>query len=374
MQDAFAVLNAGSSSLKFALYRLARSAVPEPVLRGRIEGVAAASDHAAALAAFERRVACEAPGLRLVAAGHRVVHGGTRFAAPVVITDAVLAELRELVPFAPRHQPRALAAIESLRASHPELVQVACFDTAFHRTQAELAQRFALPQALHDAGLRRYGFHGLSLESIAAQLPQQLGAIAEKRVIVLHLGSGASATALRARKSVATSMGLTPLDGLVMSTRAGALDPGVLLHLLREGWDEPRLARLLYDESGLLGVSGISGDLRALLASDAPAAQLAIALFVQSIVREVGALAAVLGGLDALVFTGGIGENAAEIRARVCERLAWLGIALDPDANARGESRITQVGSAVSAWVVTTDEEGVIARATANLLVGTFRG
>jgi acetate kinase len=373
VQDAIAVLNAGSSSLKFALYALARGLARERVLRGQIDGLAAAGDHAPALADFERRVAREAPGLRLVAAGHRVVHGGTRFAAPVVITEAVLAELRALVPLAPRHQPQTLAAIASLRASRPELVQVACFDTAFHRTQPELRQRFALPQALHDAGIRRYGFHGLSLESIAAQLPQYLGAAADGRVIVLHLGSGASATALRERKSIATSMGLTPLDGLVMSTRAGALDPGVLLQLLREGWDEPRLARLLYDESGLLGVSGVSRDLRALLASGAPSAQLAIEMFVESIVREVGALAAALGGLDALVFTAGIGENAAEIRARVCERLAWLGIALDPDANARRGPRITRGDSEISAWVLATDEEGVIARATAGLAKGTTR-
>ena len=367
MQDAIAVLNAGSSSLKFAVYRLGHPL--ELALRGQIEALAGERDHAAALAEFERRVAAEAPGLRIVAAGHRVVHGGTRFAAPALITAAVLAELRALVPLAPRHQPHALAAIERLRAARPELVQVACFDTAFHRTQPELAQRFAIPQALHDAGIRRYGFHGLSCESIAAQLPEQLGAAAEGRVIVLHLGSGASATALRERKSVATSMGMTPLDGLVMSTRAGALDPGVLLHLMRErGWDEARLSRLLYDESGLLGVSGLSRDLRTLLASDAPSAKLAVDLFVESIVRETGALAAVLGGIAALVFTGGIGENAHEIRARVCARLTWLGFALDESANVRGGPRITREESAVSAWVLATDEEGVIARHTARLL------
>ncbi|MBM4386005.1 MAG: acetate/propionate family kinase [Deltaproteobacteria bacterium] len=368
MQQALAVLNAGSSSLKFAVYRLARGAAPERVLRGAIEGVSGADAHARALAAFELRLASEAPTLHLVAAGHRVVHGGARFTAPALVTDAVLAELRALVPLAPRHQPHAIAAIETLRAARPELAQVACFDTAFHHTLPEVARRFALPQALYDAGIRRYGFHGLSLESIVAQLPQQLDERADGRVIVLHLGSGASATALRGRTSVATSMGLTPLDGLVMGTRAGALDPGVLLHLLRDGWDEARLARLLYDESGLLGVSGISRDLRALLASEAPAAKLALDLFVESIVREVGGQAVLLGGLDALVFTGGIGENAAEVRARVCERLAWLGMALDAEANARGGLRITREGSAVSCWVLATDEEGVIARATAELL------
>jgi acetate kinase len=368
MQDAIAVLNAGSSSLKFAVYRLARGANPERVLRGQIDGVSGADAHARALAEFEQRLAREAPALRLVAAGHRVVHGGARFTAPALVTDALLAELRALVPLAPRHQPHAIAAIESLRAARPELAQVACFDTAFHHTLPEVARRFALPAELHEAGIRRYGFHGLSLESIAAQLPKHLGAAADGRIIVLHLGGGASATALRERKSVATSMGLTPLDGPVMGTRAGALDPGVLLHLLREGWDEARLARLLYDESGLLGVSGSSRDLRALLASDAPRARLAVDLFVESIVREVGAQAALLGGLDALVFTGGIGENAATIRARVCARLAWLGIALDDEANAHGGRRITREGSAISCWVLATDEEGVIARATLALL------
>jgi len=346
MQQAIAVLNAGSSSLKFAVYRLARGAAPERVLRGAIEGVSGADAHARALAEFERRVATEAPALQLVAAGHRVVHGGARFTAPALVTDAVLAELRALVPLAPRHQPHAIAAIESLRAARPELAQVACFDTAFHHTLPELARRFALPQALYDAGIRRYGFHGLSLESIVAQLPQQLGERADGRVIVLHLGSGASATALRGRTSVATSMGLTPLDGLVMGTRAGSLDPGVLLHLLRDGF---------------------SRDLRALLASEAPAAKLAVDLFLESIVREVGAQAALLGGLDALVFTGGIGENAAEVRARVCARFAGLGVALDAEANARGGPCITREGGAVSGWVLATDEEGVIARATAAL-------
>ncbi len=367
MRDAIAVLNAGSSSLKFAVYALG----PAPALawRGQVLGIAGAEDHAAALAEFERRAADEVPGLRLVAAGHRVVHGGARFTEPTVVSDAVLAELRALVPLAPRHQPHAIAAIEALRAARPALVQVACFDTAFHRTLPELARRFALPAALHAAGIRRYGFHGLSLESIAARLPALLGAAADGRVIVLHLGSGASATALRGRESVATSMGLTPLDGLVMGTRVGAIDPGVLLHLMRErDWDEPQLSRLLYDESGLLGVSGLSRDLRTLLASDAQGARLAVDLFVESIVREVGALAATLGGLDALVFTGGIGENAVEVRARVCARLAWLGVGVDEPANAGGGPRITRADSAVSGWVMATDEEGVIARATARAL------
>jgi acetate kinase len=366
MADALAVLNAGSSSWKYALYRLSAAGEPELVLRGRLEGAARAGGHAAAFTELERR-AGEAQ-LALAAVGHRVVHGGAARAAPARVDDALLAELRALVPLAPRHQPPALAAIETLRAARPRLLQVACFDTAFHATQPETSQRFALPRALHDAGVRRYGFHGLSLESIAAQLPDHLGAAADGRVVVLHLGNGASATALRGRRSVASSMGLTPLDGLVMGTRPGALDPGVLLHLLREGWDEPRLSRLLYDESGLLGVSELSHDMRTLLASEAPAARLAVVLFVERLVREIASLAGALDGLDALVFTGGIGENAAEIRARAGARLAWLGVALDPEANARGGPRITRPSAAVDALVLRTDEEGVIARHSARVL------
>ncbi len=374
--DAILTLNAGSSSLRLALFRA--GAEPERAWSGQIAGIGEeprpgdehsleplavpARDHAEALALLLARAAEEARELRIVAAGHRVVHGGERFAAPVVVDAGALAEIRRLVPLAPRHQPHAIAAIEALAAAKPGLVQVACFDTAFHRTQPELAQRFALPEALHAAGVRRYGFHGLSCESIAAQLPAHLGAAARGRVVVAHLGSGASATALREGRSVASSMGLTPLDGLVMATRPGALDPGVLLYLMREhGYDEARLSRLLYDESGLLGVSGLSRDMRVLLASDAPAARLAVALFIERLVREIGSLAAALGGLDALVFTGGIGENAAEVRALVCTRLAWLGVTLDSPANARHGPRLTTETSRVSAWRLATDEESVIA-------------
>jgi acetate kinase len=304
------------------------------------------------------------------AAGHRVVHGGADFTAPVRVDAAVLAALDALVPLAPLHQPHNLAAIRAVSAAAPDLPQVACFDTAFHATIPAVAQAFALPRTLAAEGIRRYGFHGLSYEAIAARLPEVLGPRADGRVIVAHLGNGASLCAMRGRASVASTMGFTALDGLMMGTRTGTIDPGVLLHLMEaKGWDAARLGRLLYKESGLLGVSGLSSDMRALLASDAPEAAEAVALFVYRAVREIGSLAAALGGLDALVFTAGIGEHAAPVRAAIVAGCAWLGLTLDTAANAAGGPRISGPGPA-SAWVVPTDEEGVIARATARLVAG----
>jgi acetate kinase len=391
MTDAIAVINAGSSSLKFAVYARGRAAGEAPLLRGQVEGLGATAryressgagpsssrtlddvpDHAGALGFLMARIGELGPELRLAGIGHRVVHGGTDFAEPVLVSSVTLAALTRLVPLAPQHQPHNLAPIEALRASHPDLPQVACFDTAFHRTQPELAQRFALPEALHQAGLRRYGFHGLSYESVAGSLPGLLGEVADGRVVVAHLGNGASLAALRARRCVATSMGLTPLDGLMMGTRAGSIDPGVLLHLMREsGYDEPRLSRLLQHESGLLGVSGISHDMRTLLASDEDRARLAVELFVYRLVRELGSHVAALGGLDALVFTGGVGEHAASIRADACAQLDWLGVELDPAANERHGPCISRSGARPSLWVVPTDEEGVIADHTERLLGG----
>ncbi len=397
MSEAIVVLNAGSSSLKFGVYAAqpgqggaAAAADEAPRLRGQVEGIGGAarfvcgdgdgridevdssargveatSDHAGALEFILAQIDARLPGLHVVAAGHRVVHGGTRFTEPVVVDEAVLEALRELVPLAPRHQPHGLAAIEALRRSREGLLQVACFDTAFHATQHPLAQRFPLPPRLHEAGVRRYGFHGLSYESVTARLPALLGDAADGRVVVGHLGGGASLAALRERRCVATTMGLTPLDGLMMGTRPGSLDPGVLLHLMRElGYDEPGLSRLLHDESGLLGVSQISSDMRALLASEAESARLAVDLFVYRLVREIAAMAAAIEGLDAVVFTGGVGENAAPIREAVCRRLAWLGIELDAGANAGRGPRITTPSSRVSAWVVPTNEEAVIAAHT----------
>ncbi|MAG34549.1 MAG: acetate kinase [Deltaproteobacteria bacterium] len=394
MNDAIIVINAGSSSLKFGIYAALpgdrRSDAPSPDhapwLRGQIEGLDSSArflctdsagveemitltspgaDHAVALDFILDQIALRLPNLRIVGAGHRVVHGGARFCEPVVVDRGVLDALHELVPLAPRHQPHGIAAIDALCRSRPDLIQVACFDTAFHTTQHPLAKRFPLPPALYEAGVRRYGFHGLSYESVASRLPEWLGETADRRVVVGHLGAGASLAALRKRRCVATTMGLTPLDGLMMGTRPGSLDPGVLLHLMREhDYDESRLSQLLHDQSGLLGVSQLSSDMRTLLSSDAPEAKLAVDLFVYRLVQEVASMVSTLDGIDALVFTGGVGENAASIRGRVCRRLAWLGIDLDVDANGDHGPRITTPDSRVPAWVVPTNEEAVIATHT----------
>ena len=388
MPDAILVLNAGSSSLKFSLFG-ERGGEPVAEVRGlfeRVEGgggpphfVARRPDGAVleertwapdawlgregALGHLLAFVRGAAGGRDLTAVGHRVVHGGSAFTAPVLVDEEVLARLQTFVPLAPLHQPAALAPMRLLRRLDPDLLQVACFDTAFHRTMPPLAQRYALAEDLHEAGLRRWGFHGLSYEHVAAALPALDPAAARGRTVALHLGSGASMCALLGGQSVATTMGFSVLDGLPMGTRCGALDPGAVLWLAEERGLEPRqIQGLLYDRSGLLGVSGISSDLRVLLASDDPRARLAVDLFVERIGRELGSLVAALGGLDALVFTGGIGENAAVVRERVCRGAAWLGVELDPAANAAGGPRLARGGSRVSAWVVHADEEQVIAR------------
>jgi acetate kinase len=386
MSDAILVLNAGSSSIKFSVFpghdRPSRQHI---ICEGECAGIghrvhftakdgagssqvdqylAEGTRHEEALAALLRWFEDHFRDHRLVAAGHRVVHGGSRYAAPVVIDAAVTADLQRLVPLAPLHQPHNLAAITALGKLHPGLPQIACFDTAFHHTQPEVATAFALPRSLAADGIRRYGFHGLSYEYIASVLPGILGpAAAEGRVVVAHLGSGASLCAMHRRKSVATTMGFTALDGLMMSRRCGALDPGVLLYLLQQkGMTADAVSDLLYHDSGLFGVSGISDDMRDLLASPDPRAKEAIDLFVYRIARELGSLAGALGGLDALVFTAGIGEHAAEIRRRVCQDAAWLGINLDQAANAAGGPQISTAGSRASAWVIPTDEDLTIAR------------
>jgi acetate kinase len=301
----------------------------------------------------------------LLAVGHRVVHGGQHYSAPVLIDAKVLEELENLIPLAPLHQPHNLATIRALLETMPSLPQVACFDTAFHRTQPAVAQRYAIPRRFADEGVRHYGFHGLSYEYIASVLPAIEPALADARIIVAHLGSGASLCALHKGRSIATTMGFSPLDGLVMGTRCGSLDPGVLLYLMdRHNMDARALEQLLYHQSGLLGVSGISNDMRTLLASDDPRAQEAIELFVYRAGRETGSLAAALGGLDALVFTGGIGEHSAVIRAQVCRQAAWLGLELDDSANETDVSRISTLSSKVSAWAVATDENLMIAHHT----------
>jgi acetate kinase len=328
------------------------------------EYLAEGTAHEDALAVLLRWLKGHFQDHRLVAAAHRVVHGGSRYAAPVRIDASVIAELRRLIPLAPLHEPHNLAAIAAISKLYPALPQIACFDTSFHHTQDEVATAFALPRRLAAEGIRRYGFHGLSYEYIASVLPDFLGrAEANGRVVVAHLGSGASMCAMLRRKSVATTMGFTALDGLPMSRRCGNLDPGVVLYLMQEkGMTAAEVSDLLYDESGLFGVSGVSDDMQTLLASKDPHAADAVALFVYRIGRELGSLAAALGGLDALVFTAGIGEHAPEIRRRVCEQALWIGVHIDEAANAAGGPRITLNGSKATAWVLPTDEDLMIAR------------
>ena len=308
-------------------------------------------------------------GGRVLGVGHRVVHGGARYTGPVIVTGQVLAELHRLIPLAPLHQPHNLAAIEAVSERLPGTPQVACFDTSFHRTQSTLAELIALPDEICQAGVRRYGFHGLSYEYIATALPRMAADIARARVIVAHLGNGASLCALRDGKSVDSSLGFTALDGLCMGTRPGGVDPGVILYLFQNlGLSAPEVETILYKKSGLLAISGISSDMRDLLASGEAKARLAVDYFVYRAAKEIGALAAVLGGIDGLVFTAGIGENSAEIRRRICESSAWLGIKLDAEANARNALRISVAESRVSVWVIPTNEELMIARHTGLLL------
>jgi len=380
------VLNAGSSSIKFSVYEVGESAAaPASLYRGEVDGLGArprfvardqrgarladetlsGAAHDDGLAAILAWIEARTSNATVVAAGHRVVHGGVRYTRPVRVTPEVMRELEALIPLAPLHQPHNLDAITALSKSRPALPQVACFDTAFHATQPAVAQAFALPRALGEAGVKRYGFHGLSYEYIASVLPEHLGAGGDGRVVVAHLGAGASMCAMRGRQSVATTMGFTALDGLPMGTRPGAIDPGVILHLMTErGMSVGDVTELLYKKSGLLGLSGVSADVRDLLASDSPHAAWALDVFVYRVGRELGSLAAALGGLAALVFTAGIGEHAATIRARVCRDAAWLGVQLDDEANPRGGPCISARGSRATAWVIPTDEELMIARHT----------
>jgi len=392
MADAVLTINAGSSSLKFSVYEVAAGDRLRLSADGQIEGIGNAPHFLARGAdgqvhvdqrwstdeAFDHNRSFRALGgwLReflgdtaLLGVGHRVVHGGVDYTAPIRIDPGVLARLEALCPLAPLHQPHNLAGIRAVAAVQPDLLQVACFDTAFHRGHPELADWFALPRRFYDEGIRRYGFHGLSYEYIASALPEVAPEIAKGRVVVAHLGSGASMCAIHAGRSMDSTMGFTALDGLPMGTRCGALDPGVVLHLIRGcGMDADAIERMLYQECGLKGISGISNDMRTLLASDDPRAAQAIALFVWRIARELGALAAVLGGLDGLVFTAGIGERSAAIRERVCERAAWLGVTLDPAANRAGGPRISTAGSRVAVYAIPTDEEQMIARHTLAML------
>lgn len=390
MNNTLLVINAGSSSIKFAVYQQQAGQLVAGV-NGQIEGIGTLPhfsakqsqdevllkprfavgeihSHKDAITLILNWLRDYLGDSEILAVGHRIVHGGQHYSAPVLIAASVLAELETLVPLAPLHQPHNLIAIRILLEILPTVPQVACFDTAFHRTQSAIAQRIALPQRFADAGIRRYGFHGLSYEYIASMLPTLDPCLENARVIVAHLGNGASLCALKNGCSIATTMGFSPLDGLVMGTRCGSIDPGVLLYLMdHHSMDARELEQLLYYESGLLGVSGISSDMRVLIASNDLRAEEAIDLFVYRIGREIGSLVAALGGLDALVFTGGIGEHAADIRAKVCQHSAWLGLELDEAANQAVIKRISTPVSKVSAWVVATDENWMIAHHTFSL-------
>jgi acetate kinase len=382
------VINAGSSSVKFSFYEGDRR-----ILTGQVEGIGA---HPSAIAVGPNGEKLAPPDLgtkppavpsevlpailpwarekvgyrRLAALGHRVVHGGLHHSRPARVTPGLLAELEALVPLAPLHEPHNLAPIKMAMSLNPELPQVACFDTAFHRTAPEVEQAFALPYSLYEEGIRRYGFHGLSYEYIASVLQQRAPEIADGRVVVAHLGNGCSACAMRNRVSIATTMGFTALDGLPMGTRCGELDAGVVLHLIQQkGMSAEQLVDLLYRHSGMLGLSGISSDFRELLASDDPRARFAIDVFCYHVAGHIGSLAAALGGLDGIVFTAGVGENAAPVRSAICRACAWLGLELDEAANRGNKERISAPNSRVAAYVIKTDENLMIAR-HARTLVG----
>jgi acetate kinase len=389
--QSIAVVNAGSSSLKFAIF----DASPEPSLRlkGLIEGIGATPkasltnpkgehlhmeefpaegfDHAAATQAMMRVASPWLAGAEMLAVGHRVVHGGGEFAAPLRLTEEIVDRLAAFIPLAPLHQPHNLAVIKAMLAARPDLPEVACFDTAFHASQPAIAQSFAIPRKYTAEGVRRYGFHGISYEYVTGRLKEAAPEIAGKRVIIAHLGNGASLCATLDGRSIASTMGFTAVDGLMMGTRCGSLDPGVLVHMMDHyGMDARGLEDLIYKQSGLLGVSGISNDMRALRSSPEPNAKEAIALFVYRVQREIGSLAAALGGLDALVFTGGIGENDASTRAEVCAGFAWLGVALEAAANSRNDFLVSTLASRVSVLVVPTNEELEIARSAFRIVAG----
>jgi acetate kinase len=389
MDDYALVLNAGSSSLKFCVFQRPAGESWRLEARGQIEGIGtsprlsvkdangerladqdvAVRDGREAVEVLAAWLRSKYGGSRVLGIGHRVVHGGSRFSGPTRLNPQVLDQLRELVPLAPLHQPYNLAAIEAAFERLPGVPQVACFDTSFHRGQPAVAELIPLPRELRQTGLQRYGFHGLSYEYIASVLPEVAPEIANGRVIVAHLGSGASLCALKAGKSVDSTLGFTALDGLCMGTRPGALDPGVVLHLFQSlNMSAKEVETLLYKKSGLLGISGISNDMRDLLGRSEPEARLAVDYFVYRAAKEIGALTAVLGGIDGLVFTAGIGENSAEIRERICNASAWLGIELDETANANRQTTISTSTSRVAVWVIPTNEELMIARHTGSLL------
>jgi acetate kinase len=396
MADAILALNAGSSSIKFALYEILSADSLAPVSRGELEGIGtephfvardghgavigerrwppgAAATHEALLGGMLDWIEQHLGADKLVAVGHRVVHGGREFFAPTRLNGDVIKALEKLTPLAPLHQPHSLSPVRAIMALRPGLPQIACFDTAFHRTMPDVATRFALPREYEMEGVRRYGFHGLSYEYIARALRETAPHLASEHVIVAHLGSGASLCAMRDGCSIDTTMGFTALDGLVMGTRCGTLDAGVVLYMLQQkSLSAHEVEQILYQRSGLLGVSGLSSDMRTLLASGDPHAREAVELFVFRIARELAALTGSLGGIEGIVFTAGIGEHAAEVRQLVCERLRWLGVILDPDANAGNAPCISAADSPVEVRVIPTDEERMIALHTLEV-VGSLR-
>ena len=392
MSDLILTLNAGSSSVKFALFEAGESELGL-VAKGQVEGIGSAphfvakdttgsllsesywepvgggEGHTVAFRQIGRWLSEAIEGNRLLAVGHRVAHGGEKHTQPVIIDEQVVAELTRLIPLVPLHQPHNLASIRAVATSRPGLPQVACFDTAFHRQRPTVSDRFALPYDLYEKGIRRYGFHGISYEYIVGRLEKIAPDLSQGRVVIAHLGSGCSMCAVRQGKSVETTMSFSALDGLPMGTRCGTLDPGVLLYLMRQDrLGVEALEDLLYKRSGLIGISGVSNDMRALQESDEPRAQEAIDYFLYRVGQSLGALAASLGGLDGLVFTAGIGENDAATRARVCQDAAWLGARIDPMANERRDLRISVEDSTPSVWVIPTDEERMIAMHTFKLV------
>ena len=390
MQQSILTINAGSSSVKYALFELAEHINEKAAISGQIDGIGTAhvrlvakdntgtrivdqalpagADHATSFDQLLHWFSSSAKGGKIVAVGHRVVHGGDRYSHPVVLSAADLEQLAQYSRLAPLHQPHNLNGIYAIEKVLADVPQIACFDTAFHRTQSEIAQMYGLPRKYSEEGAKRYGFHGISYEYIASVLPQHCKK-ADGRVIVCHLGNGASMTAMVGRKCVATTLGFSTLDGLIMGTRCGPIDPGLILHIMEsKGFGVKEMTHLLYKESGLLGVSGISQDMRTLVASDKPEAKEAIELFCYRIVRELGSLAAAAGGLDAVVFTGGIGEHNPGLRSNICKQASWQGITLDEAANKSGEHRISAADSAVDVFVIPTNEEWMIARHTQALL------
>ena len=395
MTDYILVLNAGSSSLKFCVYQPTDQHQMQLVCGGQVEGIGSSpsmkakdgsgnelvneklkktiKDGHQALDFLAAWLRSKFPEANLLGVGHRVVHGGTNYFHPTLVTKEILADLQQLIPLAPLHQPYNLAAIDAVFHRMPNVPQVACFDTAFHRSHEVINTLVPLPKEIRDKGVQRYGFHGLSYEYISSILPTIAPQIAKGKIIVAHLGSGASLCAMKNGKSVDSSLGFTALDGLCMGTRPGSLDPGVVLYLFKElGLSVKEVENLLYKKSGLLGISGISNDMRVLLESKEPEAKLAIDYFIYKITKDIGALAAVLGGIDALVFTAGIGENSAVIRSKICKASSWLGIQIDEAANEKKSLMISNSKSKVSVLVIPTDEEGMIAKSMAVLIEKQF--